>query len=301
MPTVSVIIPTYNRSWGLIRAVNKVLCQTFQDFEIIIVDDFSQDDTPQVVETLQDPRIRYFRQPQNVGVAQNWGTGLEMAQGEFVCFLMDDDFYEPQFLENRISALQANPNLCVVFSSYILCDAEGKTLWEKVPPFKDHVSLNSEDLLKSILHQHWFIGTSMYRRDAVQAVWHLTKDDRLIVDYSLAIHLALQEKGQGLYIDSRDFFMAYHPGQNSQAKLGEVLVQIDQVLSKFLAEPLPPRYARPIRSQLSKWKVMQARHLTPNLMNRLPAFKLLFNALYIDIQNAWAWRQICKLALLGKL
>lgn len=302
MPTVSVIIPTYNRSWGLIRAVDKVLSQTFQDFELIIVDDFSQDDTPQVIQTLQDPRIKYFRQSHNVGVAQNWGTGLKLAQGEFVTFLMDDDFYQSDFLENRIQFLKADKNLCVVFSSYILCDQEGQPLLERIPALQHKTKLSSETLLKSILNQSWFIGASMYRKQAVVDLWELTKKDDLIVDYSLAIYLALKEKGDGLYIDTRDFFMAYHSGQNSQTKRGEVLTRIDHLLSGFLKERLKPEYQHLIRFQLSHWKVMQARSLNPVFYSSYrQTLKLILDALLINVRNVWAWRQLCKFALLGKL
>ena len=301
-PTVSVVIPTYNRSWGLIRAVNRVLAQTFEDFELIIVDDFSQDDTPQVVKTLEDPRIRYFRQPQNVGVAENWGTGLRMAEGEFVTFLMDDDSYKPDFLENRVRHLQADKQLCVVFSSYILCNKEETSFLERVPTLQHETRLSSAGLLKSILSQSWFIGASMYRRQAVVDVWQLAENDDLIVDYSLAINLALQGKGDGLYIDTRDFLMAYHSGQNSQTKQGEVLKRIDQVLSRFLEQPLEPHYKHLIQFQLSHWKVMQARNLSStSYSNYLQTVGLILNALYLDIKNGWAWRQLFKFALLGKL
>lgn len=301
-PAVSVIIPTYNRSWGLLRAVKSVLSQTFEDFELIVVDDCSQDDTPQVIQTLPDPRIRYFRQPQNVGVAENWGTGLQMARGEFVTFLMDDDFYQPHFLENRIQPLRSDQELCVVFSSYILCDQDGKPGLERIPVLKHHTKLDSEKLLESILHQSWFIGASMYRKAAIIDLWELAKQDDLIVDYSLAIHLALKEKGYGLYLDTRDFCMAYHPGQNSHTRRGEVLNRIDQVLSRLLEEPLQPEYRRLICLQLSNWKVMRARNLDPaSQTSYQQTLKLILGALSINIRNVWAWRQLCKFAFLGKL
>src|SRR4051794_22089991 len=70
-PCVSVVIPTYNRSWGLTRALQSVLAQTFQDYEIVVVDDASTDATAAVAATFSDPQIRYYRQPHNVGVASN--------------------------------------------------------------------------------------------------------------------------------------------------------------------------------------------------------------------------------------
>jgi glycosyltransferase involved in cell wall biosynthesis len=83
---ISVVIPTYNRSWGLIRSIESVLSQSFQDFELIIVDDCSPDDTQEVIQSIKDSRIHYFRQPQNVGVAKNWGTGLKQLRASLLPF-----------------------------------------------------------------------------------------------------------------------------------------------------------------------------------------------------------------------
>ena len=302
MPSVSVVIPTYNRSWGLVRSVESVLSQSFADFEIIIVDDCSPDDTPEVVASIQDPRIRYFRQPQNVGVAENWGTGLRLAQGKFVSFLMDDDFYQPDFLANRVVHLESNPSRVVVFSSYELRDLKGNLTATSIAAWADHTELSSKDLLKSILARHWFIGASMYRKDAVLAVWEQAQRDRLIVDFSLSIYLALQQTGTGLYLDTRDFIMTQHPGQNSQAKLKEVMQQTDQALSRILSESPEPEFARLIRREQSSWKVLQARYLDlPSKTNLATARALILDALRVDFSNLWAWKQLSKLVLLGKL
>ncbi|MDX2097779.1 MAG: glycosyltransferase family 2 protein, partial [Leptolyngbyaceae cyanobacterium bins.59] len=67
MPTVSILITTYNRSKLLKRAIDSVLAQSFQDFELVVIDDHSTDDTPELMATLTDPRIRYIRRPENLG------------------------------------------------------------------------------------------------------------------------------------------------------------------------------------------------------------------------------------------
>ena len=302
VPPVSIVIPTYNRSWGLVRSVESVLSQSYQDFELIIVDDCSPDDTEEVVRSLQDDRIRYFRQPQNVGVAENWGTGLNLTQGKFVTFLMDDDFYQPDFLANRIVHLESNPSLVVVFSSYELHDLQGNLAGTVIADWVNQTELCAADLLKTILARHWFIGASMYRKDAVQSVWELAKRDRLIVDFSLAIYLAVHNAGTGLYLTAPDFIMTQHPGQNSQAKLREVMLQTDQALSRILSEFSDPQLARLIRREQSSWKVLQARYLDLRSRSNLgQARSLIVDALRVDFSNLWAWKQLSKLVLLGKL
>ncbi|MCE2469889.1 MAG: glycosyltransferase family 2 protein [Dehalococcoidia bacterium] len=108
-PKVSVIIPTYNRAGLLPRAVNSVLAQSFQDFELLIVDDCSADDTPQVIAAFADPRIRALRHEMNRGLSAALNTGIANARGEFVAFLDDDDEFTPDSLADRLAALEASP------------------------------------------------------------------------------------------------------------------------------------------------------------------------------------------------
>jgi glycosyltransferase involved in cell wall biosynthesis len=84
---VSVIIPAYNRSETIERAINSVLNQTFQGFEILIIDDASVDDTYKVVESIEDERIRYHRMSKNSGGGAARNEGIELSSGDFVAFL----------------------------------------------------------------------------------------------------------------------------------------------------------------------------------------------------------------------
>lgn len=108
-PLVSVIIPTYNRVSLLPRAINSVLAQTFQDWELILLDDYSTDKTREVVKDYQkrDARIKYFVNDHNKGVVGARNSGIERAQGEFVAFLDSDDEWKEGYLEDMIKALRA--------------------------------------------------------------------------------------------------------------------------------------------------------------------------------------------------
>lgn len=112
---VSVIIPTYNRARLLSRAVSSVLRQTYEDHEIIIVDDCSIDDTPQVIQSYADPRIRSVRHNRNAGLPTSRNTGIQMARGEYVAFLDDDDECLPERLELQSAGLDANPNVGLIY------------------------------------------------------------------------------------------------------------------------------------------------------------------------------------------
>lgn len=104
MPLFSVIIPTYNRSDKVKKAVESVLSQTFADFEILVIDDGSTDDTEAIIKSFTDPRITYQWQTNYGGPSKPRNSGIAIAKGSWVCFLDADDWWTPNKLEicNRV-------------------------------------------------------------------------------------------------------------------------------------------------------------------------------------------------------
>ena len=135
MPKVSVIIPTFNRSGFLQAALESVLSQTFQDFEIIVVDDASGEDVQGVVQRLHDPRIRYIRHKMNKGEAGARNTGLMYAQSEYIAFLDDDDVWFPKKLGLQVRALEKSTlKVGGIYSGYIAVDCgSSRILHTKIP------------------------------------------------------------------------------------------------------------------------------------------------------------------------
>lgn len=105
MKRVSVIIPTYNRCRLVREAINSVLAQSFTDFELLVIDDGSTDDTAEMVKTINDERCRYFYKS-NGGVASARNMGLMKAGGEYVAFLDSDDLWPKEYLEGMVFTLQ---------------------------------------------------------------------------------------------------------------------------------------------------------------------------------------------------
>jgi glycosyltransferase involved in cell wall biosynthesis len=117
-PLVSVIIPTYNRSETLVRAIKSVLKQTFKDFELIVVNDGSTDDTCRVIESINDPRIKSITRP-NLGVSSARNLGIWNSSGTFLSFLDSDDEWMPSKLEKQLETLEDNPDYAVVHTNEI--------------------------------------------------------------------------------------------------------------------------------------------------------------------------------------
>lgn len=107
MPRVSVIIPTYNRADVLPRAIDSVLDQTESDFEIIVIDDGSTDDTQELLNAYQDPRVRSVAHGTNHGANVARNTGIDEARGEYVAFLDSDDEWKEDKLERQLERLDA--------------------------------------------------------------------------------------------------------------------------------------------------------------------------------------------------
>lgn len=119
-PTVSVIIPTYNRAHVLGRSIQSVLNQTYQDFELIVVDDGSSDNTEEVVRNFNDIRIKYIRHDKNRGLSAARNTGIKAARGQYIALNDDDDEWLPHHLEKSVSAFRkASPQIGVVYSGYL--------------------------------------------------------------------------------------------------------------------------------------------------------------------------------------
>lgn len=106
-PLVSVVIPIYNRGDLLVRAIDSVLKQSYQNLEIIAIDDCSQEDIAGAIATIQDSRLRYHRHTSNLGGSAARNTGIKMAQGEYIAFLDSDDVWLPNKLELQLKAIQS--------------------------------------------------------------------------------------------------------------------------------------------------------------------------------------------------
>lgn len=126
MPTVSVLIPCYNHSAFLRQCLDSVLAQTFQDWEVVLVDDVSPDDSFEIASSYSDPRIRVYRNESNLGTYGTQARCLELAEGEFVAVLNSDDYWMSTKLEKQVALLQAHSECPFAYCRGRLTDLKGK-------------------------------------------------------------------------------------------------------------------------------------------------------------------------------
>ena len=127
-PKVSVVIPTYNHQCYILAALDSVFAQTFTDFEIIVVNDGSPDNTAEVLRPLTESgRIRYIEQ-KNQGQSAARNRGISEAKGEFIALLDDDDIWPPDKLQWQVEELQNNPDTALVYGSVSFIDDNGECI-----------------------------------------------------------------------------------------------------------------------------------------------------------------------------
>lgn len=190
---VSVVIPTYNRADYLKQAVESVLAQTYTYFELLILDNCSNDHTPNIVSQFNDSRIKYIRHQCNILGTANWSYGIYWAKGEFVSILGDDDYYTSDFIESRINAFLKYQNIAAVFSNYDICNDQGAIISEFRSCYNHDKVLSGNELLQLAVSNHWFLGSTLYKRDLFVSLFEKSLLAGKAADTYLNINIALDK------------------------------------------------------------------------------------------------------------
>ena len=127
-PTVTVIVPTYNRPDLLVEALRSAQAQTFDDFVVLVGDNAASPVNERAVRSVDDPRIRYLARPESLGAQGNWLDLIGRATTPLVASLHDDDSWTPAFLEKAVPPLLDDPTLSVCFTDYVNVDEDGRPL-----------------------------------------------------------------------------------------------------------------------------------------------------------------------------
>lgn len=243
-PKVSILIPTYNYGRFLNEAVESVLMQNFSDFEIVIIDDCSDDNTNEIMELLicRDSRIRYKRNSVNLGMVPNWNLCLQEARGEYVRFLFGDDFLvSPKALETFVGILDGNLNVSLVGSSRIIVDKESqvKEIWEFYD--QDMIKEGAEVISSCLFKQRNYIGEPsavMFRKN--QATRGFDPRYRQLVDLEMWFHLL--EQGAYAYVcEPYCAFRVHNQQQTSKnAAINATVNDTTLLFREYLHKPYLP-------------------------------------------------------------
>ena len=213
-PKVSILIPTYNYAHHIDEAIQSALNQTYTDFEIVIVDDHSTDNTDEVVEKyLGDKRIRYYKNPVNLGLVENFNKCLSYANGEYIKFLLADDKFEPTLLEKFVQIMDQYPNVSLVTSNR---DMFGTKTKKRVLPFTG-LQEGKKIIFESLREKNGnWIGeptTVMFRRSDLR-VGNFNPSYYCLVDWEMWLRLLCV--GDCYLIPETLSYFRVHTGQASQ-------------------------------------------------------------------------------------
>ena len=213
-PVVSVIMPLYNSEKYVEEAIQSVLHQTFQNFELLLIDDSSSDDTLKIAKQFKDKRIRIIEHERNIGVSGSRNDGIKVAVGDYLAMMDDDDIMPKTRLEKQVAFLEANNQYDAVGGKIWNIDENGNIqgVWNSV------VLNNFKYIRAKLLQCGVFInGCMTYRTKSIRMndLW-FENDMYGLEDYDFMVHLSKVGKITG--IDDPVLWYRRH-GENTEKKI----------------------------------------------------------------------------------
>jgi Glycosyl transferase family 2 len=206
---VTVVMPAYNAEPYVSEAIAGVLSQSYRDFELIVVDDGSSDDTRDAIAAFRDDRLVVAEHDANRGVAAALNTGLQLARGEYIAVQHADDVSLPQRLAAQVAVLDRHPEIVIVGSSYELIDASGAALGRKMPPASDAAIRWRAFFMTPFGHP-----TVMFRAKLVRACG-LAYEPDLVPAEDYGLWSKILAHGRGINIEQALVRYRIHPGQST--------------------------------------------------------------------------------------
>ena len=194
---VSFIVPTYNRAHMVSETIDSILAQTFQDFEIIVVDNESTDNTEAVIKAYNDRRIKYFKNQNNGVVAVNRNYGITKSQGEYIAFCDDDDLWLPEKLERQVREFEKDSQVGLVCTNGINFDSDG----EHGARIKAKLS-DRYFTFESLIWGNAIIGSSvLVKKQAIDEVGMMDESPEVFSSEDYDLWLRIAKKYRIKYID----------------------------------------------------------------------------------------------------
>ena len=183
-PLLTVFTPTYNLELYIEETIKSVLNQTFTDFEYLIVDDASTDNTIQIIKSINDPRIRLIKNKTNQGIAYNRNLAIKEAKGKYLAMIDGDDLALPTRLEKQITFLEKNTNYGILGTGVVNIDKDGRELNKAVK-----YSIPDEEIPARMLFNNYIATSSVMIRKSYIKDIKFKKDFIVAEDYEVWIRL----------------------------------------------------------------------------------------------------------------
>lgn len=224
-PSISIILTTYNRPGLIKESIASILCQTYSDFELIVIDNFSEYDFFELIQGFNDIRIKPFQKANKGIIAVSRNYGIELATGEFIAFCDDDDLWEPTLLEEQIQVMRKNLNVALscTASSFINNPVKKSFAGECLSSAnRFFLSLNIIPA-KYVLLWITFITNSsvVFRKSIVQDIGFISEDPAIntILDYDYYLRISL--KYRIFYLNKKLVQYRFHEQQVSDVDISK--------------------------------------------------------------------------------
>ena len=226
MPKVSVLIPVHNGEKYLYKAINSILCQSYNDFEVIIIDDASTDNTLEIIEKFKYDRIIFKKNDSNIGQAESENIGLNMASGKYIARLDQDDMMVNNRIEKQVQFLDNREEVAAVGSQYWCINSIG----EKIKRVRWPIGLKNN--LFSIISGHVPVGDPgvMYRNEVVQNIRGYKQNYEPAEDYDLWLRLYLN----GYECDNLDEYLTLYRSHSEQTSIKKQALQVQKHQLAFI-------------------------------------------------------------------
>jgi len=232
---ITIIIPTYNRSTLVGQAIKSVLSQSYDAFQLLVLDDYSSDDTCEVVSSLKDSRIQYIRHKCHIGFTANWTYGVKLAAGKYLCILGDDDYYDQNYLINRLELFHKYPAAVAVTGAFRCIDKENRFIRNSKVPCNSVQTFTGQKLIKLLLGYtgEWFNGATLYKRELIDLCWDSAIRAGTALDLAVHIQLSLIDESLVVFRPEPEMNLRVHPEQESVSN-GLYLAECAAILALYL-------------------------------------------------------------------
>ncbi len=231
MPLVSIIMPTYNRAGYILETIQSIISQSYAQWELLVIDDGSTDNTEELVQSVQDARIQYYKFPRTGITGKLKNFGIREARGELLAFMDSDDLWPVDKLEKQVNALLQHPEARFSFTNG----------FNFTTPYKPEEYFYNR--LDGVSVEHVFnklcntdIGirtpTLLLKRECLDKTGFF-KETRVFTDYSFIAELCYYFNAVILYEPL--FYRRLHPGNNFNANSYEDYVEYFETVNRFIA------------------------------------------------------------------